>query len=139
MGNSNYANVFLACKEVGIELRVTTGVIHEVNSHMNRAMKCSITKPVAWHGAIPYLYYKYLEAGKSPDDFRKWISLYRGNERPGDDLVQFLSETFGMKRQDLNTEVEKSDSRIRFAAVIDSGGRRIPGDVEIQTSWMNLL
>ena len=44
----------------------------------------------SWRGRVPYLYYHYLQTGQSHIEFRKWIALFRGTERPDDDLIQFL-------------------------------------------------
>jgi hypothetical protein len=108
--------VFTACNNAGIEWRVTSGVIQEVNSHMNNALTCSQYQTGSWRGRIPYLYYQFLYTGRPPSDFRKWLSLFRGSERPEDDLAQFLYEFFGMKQQDLGEEARKVPDELRWAA-----------------------
>jgi hypothetical protein len=108
--------VFNSCTNAGVELRVTSGVLQEINAHMNYALSCSQHQPGDWRGRIPYLYYQFLHSGQSPLEFRKWISIFRGMERPEDDLAQFLSELFGMKRQDLAEEALQVADELRWAA-----------------------
>jgi hypothetical protein len=110
------SKVLNACRNAGSEFRVTTGVIQEINAHMNNAMTCSQFTPGAWQGRVPYLYYQYLQTGQSPSEFRKWLSLFRGTERPDDDLTQFLDDVFGIKREDLNEAAQQVSDDLRWAA-----------------------
>jgi len=107
--------IFSSCDKAGVELRVTTGIIQEVNAHMSNALMCSQYQPGSWQGRTPYLYYQYLHTGSSPEGFRKWISLFRGSERPEDDLAQFLNEVFGMKLQDLGEAAHEVPGELRWA------------------------
>ena len=106
---------FSTCVEAGIELRVTTGIIQEVNAHMNNALMCSKYQPGTWRGRTPYLYYQYLRTGQSPHAFSKWLSLFRGEERQEDDILQFLGDTFNVKRQDLDEAASKVNDELRWA------------------------
>ncbi len=108
--------LFNTCLKSGVEFRVTTGVIQEINAHMNNAVQCSTYQPGTWRGRIPFLYYQYLQTGRPPIDFRKWISLFRGSERPDDDLCQFLKDAFEIKREDLEEEAKKVSDEIRWTA-----------------------
>lgn len=108
--------VILTCSGAGVEWRVTTGVIQEINAHMNVALSCSQYATGSWNGRIPFLYDKYLNTGRSPTDFRKWLSLFRGSERPEDDIAQFLREVLEIERIDLDDAVSKVDDSLRFAA-----------------------
>lgn len=105
--------LLLACRDHGVELRITSGVIQEVNAHMNNAVSCS--SHAKWQGRIPYLYSQYLQTGHLSSEFGKWISLFRGSARPDDDLAQYLSETFGIIRQDLGDEQEQVEEQLRWA------------------------
>lgn len=106
---------FGACVEAGIDLRVTTGIIQEVNAHMNNALMCSKYQPRTWRGRTPYLYYQYLRTGQAPQTFSKWLSLFRGNERQDDDILQYLGDTFGMKLQELDEAASKVNKELRWA------------------------
>jgi hypothetical protein len=105
-----------ACRNTGTELRVTTGVIQEINAHMNNAVTCSQYIPGGWQGRVPYLYDHYLQTGQSRIEFRNWIVLFRGTERPEDDLIQFLSDRFDIKREDLNEVVQLVSKDLLWAA-----------------------
>jgi len=111
-----FEKILVTCSKMGVEFRVTAGVIQEINSHMNNALSCSQYQPGSWRGRIPYLYYQFLHTGQPPKDFDKWITLFRGNERPEDDLAQFLSEALGIKLQNLTEELENVDQNLQWAA-----------------------
>jgi predicted nucleic-acid-binding protein len=110
------SKLFSACLKAGVEFRVTTGVIQEINAHMNNAVQCSKFIPGTWRGRIPFLYYRYLQTGQPPIEFRKWISLFRGSERPDDDLSQFLKDSFEIKREDLKEVVKNISDDLRWTA-----------------------
>jgi hypothetical protein len=114
--NWRLTNALIACGESGIKWRVTSGIIREVNAHMNTAIACSHYQPLSWRGRIPYLYYKFLCTGRTPAEFRKWISLFRGSEQPEDDIAQFLLDVLGIERQDLIEESRTVDDDLRYAA-----------------------
>lgn len=104
-----------ACGAAGIEWRVTTGVIQELNAHMSNAYKCSHMQAGTWRGRVPYLYQKFIQSGRSSDDFRKWLAMFRGNERPQDDLAQFLHDVLGIQRQDLAEAAQQVGNDLRWA------------------------
>ena len=83
---------------------------------MNNAVACSQYTPGTWRGRVPYLYYQYLQTGQSRIEFRKWIALFRGAERPDDDLIQFFGDFFGIKREDLNEASQQVSEDLRWAA-----------------------
>ncbi len=107
--------IFSSCVKAGIEFRVTTGIVQEVNAHMNNALMCSQYHPGTWQGRTPFLYYQYLHTGEAPVAFSKWLSLFRGYERPEDDIMQFLGDAFGMKRQDLEEAALEVADELRWA------------------------
>ena len=109
-----FSKLFESCKKIGVELRVTTGVIQEVNAHMNMALTCS--RNVHWQGRVPFLFFQYLQLGLLPADFGVWLSRFRGSERPDDDLAQYLAEVFSIKNKDLGDAHIGVDKDLRFAA-----------------------
>lgn len=115
-GRGKLTELFNVCSQTGVKFRVTTGIINEVNAHMNNAVQCSKLQPGAWQGRIPFLYSRFLQTGKSPIEFEKWTSLFKGAERPDDDLAQYLMDVFGIERHDLEDEANKVDSEIRWTA-----------------------
>ncbi len=115
-GQRKFTRIFDSCRVAGIELRVTRGIIREIKSHMNTALICSHHAPSEWEGRIPYLYYQYLHTGQQTQGFPKWLTLFRGDDRPEDDLAQFLMETFDIKCEDLGKASERVDDKLRWAA-----------------------
>ena len=109
-----FTKILAACNAAGIELRVTSGVIQEVSSHMGMGLACASS--MAWEGRTPYLYYQYLRTGRRPDDFRVWIDRFRGFARPEDDLAQYMKETASIVREDLMGAARVVDKEMRFAA-----------------------
>jgi len=115
-GLRKFSRLFKTCRAAGMDLHVTPGVIDEINGHMAIALTCSHYSPISWRGRIPYLYYQYLHTGQQSSEFSKWLNLFRGDERPEDDIAQFLSEEFGITKRGLLDEAEKVDQSFRFAA-----------------------
>ena len=111
-----FTRIFESCYRAGIELRVTSGVIQEIISHMNTALTCSQYAPSEWRGRIPYLYYQYLCTGQQPNGFCNWLNLFRGDERPEDDIAQFLKEFSEIKREDLGEEAKRVNDKFRWSA-----------------------
>jgi hypothetical protein len=105
-------NLFKACSNIGIELFVTPGVLDEIIAHMKLAINCSHYHYSSWKGRIPYLYNSYLETGKSPLEFSKWISLFKGDERPAEDISLFLHGVYNINKNELSTENLDIDEEI---------------------------
>lgn len=107
------SRLLLSCRDHGVELRITSGVIQELNAHMNNAISCSHN--VKWQGRIPYLYSQYLQTGRPSSEFGRWISLFRGSARQDDDLAQYLADMFGIIRQDLGDAQGQVEEDLRWA------------------------
>jgi len=91
--------------------------LEEVEAHMNMALTCSGYAPTLWRGRVPYLYGQFLRTGRTGAEFRKWLGLFRGSERPADDLAEFLEDTLAMKREELKAAAEEVGEELRWAAV----------------------
>lgn len=109
-------SLLLLCVEAGIELRVTPGNVGEIVSHMNKAYACSQYTSGSWRGRVPYLYQRYFQTGRRPEEFPKWLSFFRGMQRPEDDVAQYLADVFGVQRVSLSEEAAKVDEKLRWAA-----------------------
>jgi hypothetical protein len=111
-----FTRLLLLSRDAGIELRITPGIIQEITSHMNTSFTCSQYSPASWRGRIPYLYYHYLQTGKPQHEFQKWLSLFRGTERPEDDVAQYLFDVFGIQIIGLLEQMQTVDQNLRWAA-----------------------
>ena len=111
-----FARTFEACRSAGMELRVTSGIIDEIVSHMDIAVICSRYTDRRWEGDTPYLYHQFICTGRKPAEFRGWLELFRGEERAEDDVAQFLAEAAGIEKEDLGKAERRVDRDVRAAA-----------------------
>lgn len=107
-----FSQTFDACTRAGIELRVTSGIVQEIVSHMDLALTCESSR--TWQGRTPFLYEQFLMEGEQ-GSLREWLERFRGYQRPEDDLVQYLRETLGVERADLRKDAESVDTELRAA------------------------
>lgn len=103
-----------AGREAGLKLYVTPGVVEEVERHMNRARSCSTTHS-DWHGPFPFLYTTYLWSGRPLGEFSKWLSTFRGEVRPKDDVTDALREEFGIEVLSLEEDLQTATVEERAA------------------------
>ena len=99
----------------GSELRVTPGVIEEVERHINRCVTYARMHHSQWSGGIPFLMDAYMRSGRDPNSFVSWIEQFEGTERPEDDLSEYLELFFDIKCENLEEEVDNARSEIRVA------------------------
>lgn len=110
-----FTKLFITSSKAGIELRVTSGVLQEIISHMKRALACSKIPASSWQGRIPFLYYRYISSGGIPMEFESNLSIFRGDERPEEDIAGFLNDCLGIERESLAIEAETIESDLRIA------------------------
>jgi len=112
---SRFQRMVSAALETGIQLKVTPGVIEEVERHMNRCLTYLRTPSGKWEGFLPYLLTEYLETGKSLGSFPTWLENFRGDVRPEDDLAEFLRIKWNIKLQSLETESNTAPNELQYA------------------------
>jgi len=110
-----YSKILRATQNAGISLRVITGVVEEVNGHMNRSLACARTTTNSWQGGVPFLLSIYILSGRDMASFPLWISKFKGDIRPEDDLAQYLHEFFQIKSGSLEDEMERADQELKAA------------------------
>lgn len=136
------SRTFEACRRAGMELRVTSGIIEEIVSHMDISVKCSRYTDSRWDGDIPFLYHQFICTGRKAGEFQGWLELFRGDERAEEDIAQFLSEVAGIEREDLRSAEKRVDRDIRAAAKREWGEahrRRRQGDDTDDTTQQILI
>ncbi len=121
MAEELYANgrpmhdLVTACRLSDVKLFVTTGVIEEVNSHLNGCVSTA-----RYGGAssyrLPFLLREYITSGNPRTGFVQWQEDFRGPENPLLDIEEYLRAEFGVVRQDLTDEVENASPELRIAA-----------------------
>lgn len=110
-----FTRMIEAACEAGIKLYVTPGIVEEVERHMNRALVCSRTPNGQWEGSIPYLLERYVGAGRSLASFSQWLSNFRGESRPAQDLEEYLNSDFKIALRALDSEHDSSPEDLRSA------------------------
>jgi len=101
-----------ASRNAGLKMYVTSGVIEEVDTHMNKALACLRMGSGQWRGSKPFLLERYLETGRSAMSFASWIENFKGNSRPEADLEEYLKEQYEIARRDLAAERAAADPEL---------------------------
>lgn len=68
-----------------------------------------------WRGSIPYLFEFYISAGLSQSGFSAWLSRFRGEARPTDDLADYAKEFFGVQVADISADADRADTAMHRA------------------------
>ena len=114
-GYGRFTQMLKIASSAGLNLRITSGVIEEVERHMNRCLTYVHTGHAEWVGRIPFLIDAYMRSGRDPMSFASWIEYFRGHERPEDDLADYLAEFFSITREDLEEDEKRAADHVRFA------------------------
>lgn len=85
-----FHNIFERTKRTGTKLKVSPGVVEEVERHLNRCR--SYASSQNWSGSVPYVYQRYVLQGGQRDRFSGWLEKFIGDYRPMDDVIDFLRE-----------------------------------------------
>lgn len=93
-----------AARGAGLRLRVTTGVVEEVEAHVFGALR-AVRKGLNRAGRIPPIYQSYIASGRSPADLEHWARRFRGNVTPSSDVSAYLDVEHGIATIDLEDEV----------------------------------
>lgn len=109
-----YTKITNALISSGVDLRVTEGVIREVLQHIHISLTCSKRDAKSWGGRIPFLYYHYIEQGYDPTRFSSSIEIFHGQERPEDDIEDYLKQNFSIILESLKDACLRVDESIRF-------------------------
>lgn len=112
--DKRYTNIFSALRDSGAKLFVTDGVIQELLHHIKISEACSKCQINEWKGRVPFVFYHYTELGYSPVEFKSWTNLLRGNERPEDDISEYLEFNFGIQVSPLHDVTVSVDTTIKY-------------------------
>ncbi|NTI50974.1 hypothetical protein G6L94_21865 [Agrobacterium rhizogenes] len=88
--NRPFTDLMVQLDRAGVNLSITEGVLEEVEGHLNLCK--AFTRSSDWRGRVPYVYARYVIAGKSPAGFPGWLDNFMGDHRPIDDLADFFNE-----------------------------------------------
>ncbi len=107
--------LFSRCATIGIRFHVTTGVLEEVVTHLERSQAYCNTARGYWVGGVPLMAAEYAAAGQPQGSFAAWKEEFFGPVRREDDLADYLLEAHGIRRTDLQAEVDGADQRVRVS------------------------
>lgn len=110
-----FRNIISAARDCGIKLFITSGVLEELDSHISKCISYSRTQPGQWKGPVPFLFAVHSLSGQPRNRFNGWIEKFRGDYRPQEDLLDFLSTTFGIRLRDLAEEEARTPPEVRYA------------------------
>jgi hypothetical protein len=79
----------------GLKLRVTKGILQEIERHLNRCL--AYARTAKWEGRTPYVYARYELSGKPRAAFASWVERFCGRHRPEDDIADYLYEEYGIE------------------------------------------
>lgn len=114
MGKGQFQQMLFLATEAGIKFLVTSGVVEELDRHINLAEACS-RMIGSWEGRYPFLFEAFLQAGRAPQEFSFWSEMFRGPHRPLDDIIEFLGRRFSIARQDLEAQEFEAATELRHA------------------------
>jgi len=106
--------MFRLAVQAGIEFFVTDGVVEELDRHIQNACLGS-RRSNSWEGRYPFLLEVFLQTGRSVDEFSSWTELFRGSNRPIDDILDFLSESFQIHKRSLEVSTASATDDFRNA------------------------
>jgi hypothetical protein len=109
-----FQEMFAISREAGISFFVTSGVVEEMDRHIHRAIQCAWSIGT-WRGDLPFLLEAFLQTGRDVAAFASWTELFRGPNRPIDDIFEFSQERFGIERRDLEAKANEAPEELRLA------------------------
>jgi hypothetical protein len=113
--NRTFSRLATAATESGLLLRLTEGVLEEVDAHANLCLTYARhderTNP--WRGRVPFLFASFALTGRPKGEFAGWLENFRGSARPEDDIAEYLGESFAIKVESLGAEVDEAPQSLR--------------------------
>jgi hypothetical protein len=103
-----------AATDAGVKLKVTSGVIEEIERHFNRCITYQIVPHGKWNGSVPFLYVMHSLSGRSSASFANWVNEFCGRERPLDDIAEYLFAECDIEIEDLTNYVEATPQNLRW-------------------------
>lgn len=130
-GQRRFSQMLDTASSVGLNLKVTPGVIEEVERHINLCLTYLSMSHAEWTGNVPFLIEAYSLTGRGLASFAGWIENFIGQARPEDDISEYLAATFGIERESLEEDEKAANMELRTAvqeAWIAAHTKRREGD-----------
>ena len=114
-GQRRFSQMLKVASVAGLELRVTPGVVEEVERHINLCITYVNMSHSDWKGSVPFLVDAYVRSGRNLMAFSSWIERFEGKERPEDDLGEYFGEFFSIMIENLEADEMRASEKVRFA------------------------
>ena len=109
-----FSSLLRIAEDAGLELRVTPGVVEEVERHLHRSLVCQRTQE-PWAGRIPFMLSVYAASGEALADYPRWVEHFAGPGRPEDDIAEYLGDVFGVEIETLEAAAGEANEELRWA------------------------
>jgi len=113
-GRGQFQQMLELAAQAGLRFFVISGVVEELDRHINNAVHCSRDSG-SWRGQFPFLLEAFLQTGRTVGEFASWTEAFRGPNRPTDDIFEFLNERFAIERRDLEERAAEAPTELRRA------------------------
>ena len=114
-GYRRFTQMLKVASSAGLNLRITSGVIEEVERHMNQCLTYVHIEQSEWVGRVPFLINAYIRSGRELASFGSWVEHFKGQERPEDDIADYLADFFSITRENLEEDEKRAAVHIRTA------------------------
>jgi len=135
-GRRRFTNMFRAAHECGLTLRITEGVLEEVEAHTWNATKYA-RQPDQWLNRVPFLAGTFVLAGNSLSGFGSWMEAFRGRRNAMEDLAEYLQEEHAITVGALAAHADKAAPELRAAVQEvwqEAHERRRSGQMDAETT-----
>lgn len=108
-----YTRMLRSAQRAGIKLTMIKGICEEVAGHVKRCLACSRSPSTAWKGDVPFLFSLFVMSGRGIATFPGWIETFCGENRPIDDICDYLGEFHQIETGSLDQEAHSADVVLR--------------------------
>ncbi len=107
-----FTNMLAAARECGLKLRVTEGVLEELESNTWNTIQYA-RKSNTWRSTEPFLAKAFVLSGRQLAELPTWMAEFRGTIRPREDLGVFLTEEHGIEVGSLERYSDAASTELR--------------------------
>ncbi|WP_157630623.1 hypothetical protein [Kribbella catacumbae] len=115
LAKRHYTTLLGSALDAGFKLYVTDGTVEEIERHLYRAQLCARTAPADWRSDVPFIYAAYTLSGRPRNEFFDWLSEFRGQNSPLEDIEEYLRDEFRIELRSLLEEANAAPTELRGA------------------------
>lgn len=106
--NRPFTEMFKQAHNAGLRLHVTSGVLEEIERHINRSK--SYVSLESWVGSVPFLFSVFAMSGGTKSAFSSWTEKFVGTQDPIQDLADYLSKSHRISLESASTHDHVSET-----------------------------